>query len=347
MKARVCVIDDGRPGHVNQTLGVLRMLDMPDLAQTTVRVAVRRKVLKRPLLLALAAFGRLPRRLLSLAYRAYYGERPPALPAGTLLLSTGGDTLIANLVLARLHGLNNVFIGKRYAAATRHASLLVTAGGAAVPQKIITLPFAPVYPDVAASTAVVREPGARYAAVLVGGDSQEYRYTAADYRALAEALNTLRARQRLRLLVTTSRRTGAEGEAILRADLDRGHLAAATWYGEAPQPTAAAYCQASDLIVVTEDSGTMLTEALNFGKPLVAVRPAQVSLPRFYADFLARLVDQGLHRCAIGDLAGLDPGTLSPARPVDHRELVACVRRLLTPMPPASRPMPPDFGQKA
>lgn len=329
MDIKVCVIDDGRPGHVNQTLGALRMLQMPEQAISRLSVTVRRKYLKRPILLGLALFGRLPRWLLALAYAGYYGQRPPQVAPGVLVMSTGGDTLIANIALARLHGLKNVYIGKRYRAAVRNVHLVVTSGGAPVPGKIITLPFAPVYPEMVPPLAIDRTAGTRLCAVLVGGESQEYHYAEADYRALAEALNQLCARQQMRVLITTSRRTGAAGEHALRSALQPQHIADATWYSEAPRPTSTAYCQASDVILVTEDSGTMLAEALNFGKPLIAASPSRVAITPFYADFLDRLGARGLHRRAIADIAGLDIDALAPAQPPDHRELVDGIRRLL------------------
>ena len=329
MGDKVYVIDDGRPGHVNQTLGALRMLQDPDLEISAIPVTVRHKFLKRPILLGLALFKRLPQRLLALAYAGYYGQRPPQLDQGTLIMSTGGDTLIANVTLARIHQLKNVFIGKRYRAAQRNVQLLVTSGGPAIPGRVITLPFAPVYPMTGAQINIDRPAGTRLCAVLVGGESQEYHYADADYRALAHALNQLCERQKMRVLITTSRRTGSAGESLLRSELKPEYIADATWYSEVPRPTSAAYCQASDLIMVTEDSGSMLTEALNFGKPLIAVSPARVAFTPFYMAFLERLGAQGLHRCPIRDIPERVIGTMSPARPVDSRELVNSIRQLL------------------
>jgi len=329
MNMMVCVIDDGRPGHVNQTLGILRMLDLPEEAIHTVRVAVRRKYLKRPIVLTLGLFRRLPRRLLALAFIGYYGQHPPVLASGSLILSTGGDTLVANILLARIYGLNNVFTGKRYQVTTSNVTLLVTGEGSPIPGRVIVLPFAPVYPKAGAPLNVARETGTRLCAVLVGGESQEFHYAEADYRTLAQALNRICERQHMRLLITTSRRTGGAGESVLRTTLDPRHIAEATWYGEAPLPVATSYCEASDLIVVTEDSGTMLTEALAFAKPLISVRPEKTATTPFFADFLDRVVGQGLHRCPISGVAELDISTLSPARPVDNSELVASIQQLL------------------
>lgn len=329
MNTTVCVIDDGRPGHVNQTLGILRMLDLPEEAIHTVRVTVRRKFLKRPILLALGLFGRLPRRLLALAYAGYYGQRPPALDSDALILSTGGDTLVANIILARIHGRKNVFTGKRHHVTKGNVALLVTGEGSPIPGKVIVLPFAPVYPKAGPRLNVARDPGIRLCAVLVGGDSQEYHYAEADYLTLARALNQICERDRMRLLITTSRRTGSTGENALRATLNPRHIAEAIWYGEAPRPTASAYCEAGDFIVVTEDSGTMLTEALAFAKPLIAVSPEKTAITPFYADFLDRVGGQGLHRCPISGIAEMDISNLPPARPVDNSELVTGIRRLL------------------
>src|SRR6202008_277745 len=71
------------------------------------------------------------------------------------------------------------------------------------------------------------------------------------------------------LLVTPSRRTGAEGERILRERLAGVPATIGDGSGENPY---FAFLALADAIVVTEDSVSMVTEAASTGKPVHVAR---------------------------------------------------------------------------
>ena len=132
-------------------------------------------------------------------------------------------------------------------------------------------------------------------AVLVGGKSRAYDFGTDDARALAERLQTLAATGHS-LLVTTSRRTGAENTAILRGALPDAWF----WSGEADGPNPYLGLLAlADHIVVTSDSANMLTEACFTGTPVHVVELPGGSkrfrrlLDGFYADGCARRFEGG------------------------------------------------------
>jgi mitochondrial fission protein ELM1 len=102
-------------------------------------------------------------------------------------------------------------------------------------------------------------------AVLIGGNNKVYRLTPERMDALATQLATLCRRDGAALLVTPSRRTGAEGERILRDRL--AGLPATIWDGSGENPYFA-YLGLADAVLVTEDSVSMVTEASATGKPI-------------------------------------------------------------------------------
>lgn len=104
-------------------------------------------------------------------------------------------------------------------------------------------------------------------AVLIGGKSRAYGFGAADARALADKLQALTETGHS-LLVTTSRRTGAENTAILREALPGAYFWCADDGG--PNPYFGLLALA-DHIVVTPDSANMLSEACFTGKPVHVV----------------------------------------------------------------------------
>lgn len=330
-----CVLSDGRPGHFNQSLGILAATAPGTTGPRVIDLPATRRVLKHLVLLGILLAGHhagLLRRL----YRFYYRGDLPTLDDCGLLVSTGGDTLVASIVIARLRRCPNVFIGKRSPFTDHGVDLVFAAEGEDVPGRVVVLDFGPM--NVPPVTPPARKDKPETIAVLVGGDSNEYRYAASDYTALADALNRLCARTGVRLLLTTSRRTGSAGEAILRERIAPEHLADATWYGSAPRPVTRDYCLRADAILCSEDSGTMLTETIHYARPVIAFHPETRRLTPFYTAFLARLAGKGVRFGSIPALAALDPGGVAPAvPPTDMQRISAALAALSGKHSPATR----------
>lgn len=102
-------------------------------------------------------------------------------------------------------------------------------------------------------------------AVAIGGSNGSYRMTAEVAHRLAGELRRLVDDTGGSLLVTASRRTGTENEAILRAALSRPTVR--FWDGQGENPYFA-YLALADAIVVTCDSVNMVSEACAAGKPV-------------------------------------------------------------------------------
>ena len=98
-------------------------------------------------------------------------------------------------------------------------------------------------------------------AVLVGGDTKRKKASEADWLKFAEGLSALAAKSGM--VITTSRRTGAFAETCLRAALPDAMI----WDGEGENPYFGMLA-CVDMIVVTDDSVNMASEAAAAGKPL-------------------------------------------------------------------------------
>lgn len=105
-------------------------------------------------------------------------------------------------------------------------------------------------------------------AVLIGGNSKVHALTPTIMGDAAEMLEKLAKKEGAGLMVTASRRTGIDNEAILRARL-RG-LDADIWDGAGDNPYFA-YLAWADYIIVTADSVSMVSEAVSTGKPVYVV----------------------------------------------------------------------------
>ncbi len=122
-------------------------------------------------------------------------------------------------------------------------------------------------------------------AVLIGGNSGAHRLTPEFAAGFAQQLATLCKRDHAGLMVTTSRRTDAEAEALIRARLEG--LPAYVWDGRGDNPFFG-FLGLADAVIVTSDSVNMVSEALASGKPVhvAALEGGSAKFDRFHSELM-------------------------------------------------------------
>ncbi|MGE4351811.1 MAG: mitochondrial fission ELM1 family protein [Bdellovibrionales bacterium] len=134
-------------------------------------------------------------------------------------------------------------------------------------------------------------------AVLIGGTNSVYQFTPHEMQPLAQRLAELARETGGSLMVTPSRRTGAENLAILTEALkDVPHI---IWNGNGPNPYYAMLGLA-DTILVTADSVNMTSESCSTGKPVYVI-PLSGGSEKFRR-FHQALRDDGMTRPFTGKL---------------------------------------------
>jgi uncharacterized protein len=111
-----------------------------------------------------------------------------------------------------------------------------------------------------------REIGTPIYAILVGGSNRCYDVTPQTMHDLCKKLEDLHHQKNCHFLVTTSRRTGTENEAILKQTLSK--VPHYLWDGTGENPYFA-FLSKADAIIVTADSVNMVCEAATTGKPVL------------------------------------------------------------------------------
>ncbi len=156
-------------------------------------------------------------------------------------------------------------------------------------------------------------------AVLVGGNSGVHRLTPEITERLADQLAATARAHDAALLVTASRRTGADNEAVLRRRL--AGLPGEIWDGRGENPYLG-YLAAADAVVVTADSVNMVCEACSTGKPvyIVELEGGSDKFRRFHRGLQA----SGMTRSFDGSL---DRWTYQPLD--DTRRVAEILRRKL------------------
>jgi mitochondrial fission protein ELM1 len=160
-------------------------------------------------------------------------------------------------------------------------------------------------------------------AVLIGGRNRVYRFDLERLAAIADQLAALARREGVGLLVTPSRRTGAEGERLLREKL--AGAPAFIWDGSGDNPYLG-FLELADWILVTEDSVSMATEAASTGKP-VYILPLAGGSRKFRA-FHRMMREAGATRPFAGALERwhYDPANDTAAAAAEIRRRLAAAR---------------------
>lgn len=117
-----------------------------------------------------------------------------------------------------------------------------------------------------------REPFANlpkpWTAVIIGGAIKNKPFTDENARLLGESIRKIKDKIGGSILITTSRRTGAKAEEIIKKEVE--NIPAYTyWWGEKKENPIKGFWALADNIIVTGDSVSMACESCGSGKPVL------------------------------------------------------------------------------
>lgn len=256
---RLLILSDGKPGHVNQSIAFARHLGYEyDLSLTGFKFRGAKA-----LSYLLARWG---------FYSAFLFNTEITLGDYTAVVSAGSGTYYANRTLAKSLACKSVAImlpeGYRL-----DFDLIIAQQHDNPPLRnhIISIPINLTY--IEPQGVVVPQPGEKYIALIIGGDSQKNRMDAALLRQQVAKIFELFPEHKVWL--TTSRRTPEAVEQMLQ----EFQYERAVYYSQEPINPIPDYLQYSEYVFLTADSSSMISEAVSFGKSCVEVLPLAGDLP--------------------------------------------------------------------
>lgn len=279
MKRVVWIISEGSPGHVSQSQGLVAAL--AHLTPIELHVVQTRPKFGGFLRdLVRRWMGRNGSPLSDRFLKRQLGCEPPV-SQPNLIVASGGKAVFAARSLAVKHGAPLVFLGERKPYPSRWFHTVFTPSPFEtdvydVPVEMVPTAISPAMVEAAAEGWTQRPPG-RLWAMLIGGPSVSHPYTSDNWRTLGTKMNVLAQQHGIRWLVSTSRRTGKEAEAALRRSIDPRVIARAVWWAENPEKLMAPILGSAAWVFVTQDSVTMVTEAIASGRPVVVTMPEKNS----------------------------------------------------------------------
>jgi uncharacterized protein len=288
---KTLILSDGRPGHYQLAEGIVSALKRHATPQVE-RLDCRRGRWPGLVLAGLSSAARLDRLMLRRIYRL----TPPELGQFDLIVSAGAETLAANVACARLSGAANIFYGSLRAFQPENFSLVLTsyAANADRPRHAMVMKPSPLPwfdrrpPSVGKLRAPVK------AMLLLGGEAGTTHFTDEDWRQLLAFVQASHQAHGTRWIVSNSRRTPAAVSDRLPVELPSPHVVI-----DVRDPQAMRLAEAFEdveAVVCTDDSSTMISEAIGMGLPTLGVTPVAHTLTLDEAAYRAYLQGSGWHR---------------------------------------------------
>jgi hypothetical protein len=297
---RVLLLADDKPGHYHLAEGVIAAIARRRGVETVRLTVARRRLLPARLLAGLYTAGRLsPQSLL----RYGYGIDPAALPAVGLVVSAGGDTMLANAAAARVLGVANVFCGTLRKLPPDAFSAVVSSyeRHRSKSRHIVALKPSKLDPDILGRPARVPTFGAanppRLAGLLIGGDSGLFHYEDREWDRLLAFARALSQAWGTRWLVSTSRRSSGYAAAAAAALAeDHAVVTELVDYKSAGPGSLDRIFARADVILCSEDSSTMISEAISARLPVVGVSPRRHGFKPEEAEYRRLMLREGWAR---------------------------------------------------
>ena len=302
----ILILSDERPGHYHLAEGVAAAIARR-VPVSVRRIAIeRRKAAPGRVLAAALSLGLPP----ALALRSGYVLGETALPAADVVISAGGDTLAANVATARLLGAANIFCGTLRHLPAEAFSLVVSsyARHAGLPRHLVCLKPNGLDPDTLPPRRHARAEGPpSVAGLLVGGPSGLFHWREDEWRRLAAFLGDSGRAHGTRWIVSTSRRTPDHVADLFQSIVRDAHgpIAELIDFRTAGPGTLPHLFGSVEAILATEDSSTMLSEAVCARLPVVGISPEQHDFKDEEREYRALLTAEGWCR-------GLPLATLTP-----------------------------------
>jgi uncharacterized protein len=313
---KVIFLADTRPGHYHLAQGVITALERLRPVEVTRVPVVRRWIVPtRWLRRRITSENFFPPRMLRMAYRI----DSDALPQADLVISAGGETLMPNICVTRFLGVPNIYCGSLLRGlGPENFSLVISSydRDAGSPRHLVTLKPSSIDPEQMGRPAKVPRYGAKrhpqLAGLLIGGNAGPFRYQRSEWERLLAFVEDVSAGWGTRWLISTSRRTPADvADPIAKLALNGKVVARFIDYRTAGPGTLPEIFARAEVIVCTEDSSTMISEAVSARLPVVAVAPAAHRFTDEEQAYRAMLIDKGW--CRVLPIAALTPPTFAAA----------------------------------
>ncbi|GLS25072.1 ELM1/GtrOC1 family putative glycosyltransferase [Marinibactrum halimedae] len=297
----ILVLHDGKAGHLSQSLGLAKLVrEQNEFADIVTAEAHLRfpsfKKAARKWCQSNRLWAQYFTRLGVYTYRKWIlqsdgTQLTPRLCKPDLIISFGGKLVALNVVLSRFWNVPNIVIGDPHKIPHSFFSAIIRRNvkkhhdrnNNHIIRTGIALSRTERESALDSGQRLIQQSltgQRRYWSLLIGGNGSGYRYNKKDWRQLAEFIRQCSEEHGVYWLISSSRRTTPESERYFRQCLlDSGaitYVASGIWFHEDQQGDVMAFLGAGDRLFVTEDSLSMISEAVAMIKPVVTLQPSKI-----------------------------------------------------------------------
>jgi mitochondrial fission protein ELM1 len=266
---KVAILSDDRPGHFNQSKGVVNLISEDiDLEYTVFSSKLKLHFLRSPL--------KLYQKFLAKNFNKDNAKKiikifqHVDLKDFDLLISSGGNTIYHSAALSNLFKIKNIHIGSiKDINLTNFEAHITTDAAIDSPNNIVTdlapTRFKPDIKEKSKSNKVL---------FLLGGKGAGYLYDKSDWKNLINNIKDFVEIKNISPIIVTSRRTNKIHESLIFDEINTISDVASVWFHKTGKNADLnSIFKMVDAIYVSEDSSTMTTEAISSGLPVFTLYP--------------------------------------------------------------------------
>ena len=266
---KVAIISDDKPGHFNQSKGVVNLISEDiDLEYTVFSSKLKLHFLRSPL--------KLYQKFLAKNFNKTNAKKIIKifqyvdLEDFDLLISSGGNTIYHSAALSNLFKIKNIHIGSIKDINLANFEAHITTDAVINSPNNIVTDLAPTRfkPD------VKEKSKSNKSLFLLGGNGAGYLYDESDWKNLINNIKDFVETKNISPIIVTSRRTNKIHESLIFDEINTISDVASVWFHKTGENADLnSIFRMVDAIYVSEDSATMTTEAISSGLPVFTLYP--------------------------------------------------------------------------
>jgi len=312
----IILISDGKAGHESVSKGILENLnEYIDINIIIIHAKMRSNMFK-PILKLLSNNRNFHKffslNLINFFYSLDY--KKVNFDNIDLIVSTGGKTSFINILLSKLYNIPNIYCSSLRRLKPELFSYIVTINYNDTYANALYFDIAPLKIKYNAEHAtsflnkLKLDSNQKIWSILIGGSTKTCKFKESEFIDMINKIIKKAKTENVKVLLTTSRRTPKYVETYIeKMHKNYDNLAYFVLYNKKPEKVMGLFLQVSNIIFSTEDSTSMITEAIYSKKPTITIKPKNNNPQKSFKSLIKRsIANKFIYSCYINEIDGLD-----------------------------------------
>ncbi len=312
----IILISDGKAGHESVSKGILENLkEYVEINIIIINVKMRSNIFK-PILKFLSNNKKFYKffslGLISFFYS--FDHKKINFNDIDLIISTGGKTSFINVLLSKLYDIPNIYCSSLRGLKPELFSYIETINYNDTYTNALHFDIAPLKIKYNKEDSrlflnkLKLDSNQKIWTILLGGPTKEYKYEENEFIDIIDKITRKAKKENAKVLLTTSRRTPKNIETHIEiTHKNYDNLVYFVLYNKKPEKTMGLFLQVSNMIFSTEDSTSMITEAIYSKKPTITIKSKNNNPQKSLKALIERNTRDGfIYSCYASEIDSLD-----------------------------------------